>query len=330
MKKIAVITTGGTIAMKYDVKQGGYIPAVSGRELIDNLPQIKSLCEVELFEFSNIPSSAMTPEKMLNLTKKIKKILYNDSIDGIVVTHGTDTLEETAYFVDLCIDTQKIICFTAAMRNYDSIGADGPQNILSSIRVALNFEQNEINGVFVVINDEIYSPKEVTKIHSGNIAAFSSPFWGPIGYIDSDKVIIHHILKKETKLWPNKALQNVELLKIYTGMTDNMLNYYINNNNLAGLVLEGFGRGNIPSNLVDGLIKLVERGIYVIICTRVLKGGVVSEYASNGCGTHLKKIGLIFARELSSQKARIKLMLLLASGASKEVIIDSFNHTCPR
>ncbi|MBQ2114272.1 MAG: asparaginase, partial [Selenomonadales bacterium] len=165
MKKIILISTGGTIAMRFDQEKQGLVPAVSGAELIEAVPELSAELPLEVIEFSNIPSPHMTPTRMLALAKKIDRLATDDTVAGFVITHGTDTVEETAYLLDLTLNTTKPVCLTAAMRSGGETSADGPKNILTAVRTASDKAASEM-GVLVVMNEEIHAARSVTKTHS--------------------------------------------------------------------------------------------------------------------------------------------------------------------
>lgn len=181
MKKVIVFTTGGTIAMKYDAEKGGLVPAVSGADLAAAVPGLDKVADVEVREFSNVASCNMSPERMFALSHAIEEALKADDVAGAVVTHGTDTLEETSYFLDLLHPSEKPICVVGAMRGASDTSPDGPMNIYCAVKTAASDEARG-KGVLVVLNNTIHAAGQVRKTHSANPATFESPWWGPIGY----------------------------------------------------------------------------------------------------------------------------------------------------
>ena len=195
-KKVIVLTTGGTIAMKLDPAHG-IVPAVSGEDLVASVPGLREACPIEVMEFSNIPSPHMTPKRMFELGNKVEELLRHEDILGVVITHGTDTLEETAYLLDLVHNSEKPVCLTGAMRSAAEISPDGPVNLLCAVRTAASSEARG-KGVLVVMNEEIHAAREVVKSHSANTETFVSPFWGPLGVCEvahelgARVVAVHH------------------------------------------------------------------------------------------------------------------------------------------
>ncbi len=316
MKKIVIVTTGGTIAMTRDPVTGSSVPALRPDRHISHIEQLRTIAKTEHYDFSNVPSPHMTPEILWRLSTVVDSILQREDVSGVVITHGTDTLEETAYFVDLTINTPKPVVLTAAMRNIDELGTDGPRNVVSSVRVAVSDYAQEL-GTTVCVNDEIHAAVDVTKTYTSNIATFESPGSGPLGIIDEESVIIHRrpVFRKTYSV--DCIEQSVALLKTFVGDTGDLARF-LPEKGYKGLVLEAFGSGNVPVPVHDAVKWLIEKhSMPVIITSRCFKGRVLGTYGYTGGGRSLKNIGAIFAQGLSSQKARVKLMVVM--GMSKEV-----------
>lgn len=309
MKKIIVITTGGTIAMKYDEEVKGLVPAVSGDDLIKAVPALKGLAQIEVKEFANVPSGYMTPQMMFDLAKKIDAYAKDEAVTGFVVTHGTDTLEETAYMIDMAASTQKPICVTGAMRGASETSPDGPGNILAAVQTAVA-EDAYGQGVLVVLNDEIHTAAEVTKTHSTSVKTFDSPFWGPIGRVYFDRVVIKRHPLNLKKIKSDRIVDDVHLLKAVAGMDAYLLDCLIQKK-VKGIVVEAFGCGNVSPLIKRGIEEARAQGIPVVLATRVHGGSVVPAYSYEGSANSMKGAGLILANELSGPKARLKLMVLL-------------------
>lgn len=314
MKKVIVYAMGGTIAMSYNESLGGLMPTVTGHELISAVPTLKDICTIDVTEFSNEPSSRISPHKMFELAKHIETTLEDENVAGVVVTHGTDTLEETAYFLDLYIKSRKPVCFTGALRSFSDVSPDGARNILSAVRVAVS-EAARNMGTLVVMNDEIFLASEVIKIHSSNVKAFQAPEWGPVGYIDNKGVIFKHKPTSRLNIVPENVDVEVPLVKLYTGM-DNAYLDFLYEKGIDGLVLEAFGIGNISDIHVEPVKKFINKNIPVIISSRTL-GRTVAVYAYDGGGKNLKSLGVIFSGDITGAKARLK--LILALGMTKDM-----------
>lgn len=322
-KKVVVVSTGGTIAMRYDPTKQGVCPAVTGKELVEAVPPLKNLCPIEVVEFSNIPSPHMTPIKMFQLAKKVEKILSADNIYGVVITHGTDTLEETAYLLNLVLKTKKPVCLTAAMRNAADISSDGPKNILCAVKTALSKDAYG-KGVLVVMNEEIHSACEVTKTHAANPKTFASPFWGPLGYVDEDKVIFRRSPANITKVHTEQIIDDVHLIKLVAGSDDLFINFLVERQ-VKGIIVEGLGRGNVPPGVVPGIKLAIQNNIPVVLTTRTIGGRVLDVYGYEGGVKGLKELGVILGGDISGTKARIKLMLVLGITNDMKKLAEFFD-----
>jgi L-asparaginase len=307
--KIGVITTGGTISMRYDPALGGAVPAVSGDELLQMVPGVEKVASLELVEFSNLPSCQLTPTTMFELCHVIQTTIDRADIDGVVVTHGTDALEETAYMADLWVASDKALVFTAAMRNNSEMGADGPRNILASVRVASCADARSA-GAMVVFNSRILAARDTIKMHTSNLDAFRSPMLGPIGNVDDDRVVIFRRSLVRQQLRPDKIVTGVDLLRIYGGMDSELIFWSLERGN-RGLVIEAMGQGNVPPAILPGLRRWLEAGRPVVLVSRCPEGRALDTYAYEGGGKQLHNMGVIFGEDLTGQKARIKLMLAL-------------------
>jgi len=306
MKKVVIVTTGGTIAMTKT--HDGVVPFSGGNSLITQVPRLDEIAEIEHIEFENVPSPYMTPSMMWKLSRLVQNLVNRKEVSGVVITHGTDTLEETSYFLDLTLKTDKPVVFTAAMRNINELGTDGPRNVLSSVRVAAS-EKSKGIGVMVCLNDEIHAAREVTKTYTSNVATFDSPGYGPLGIVDEDEVIFFRKPLMRMHIETDRIEERVALVKTFTGDDGSLLKTAANMG-YKGIILEGFGRGNVPPKVADAVSEIIDR-VVIVITSRCFKGRVLDVYAYKGGGADLVKRGVILGQEVSAQKARIKLMIAL-------------------
>ncbi len=279
-------------------------------ELLNNIASELKEIDLLFYEFSMKPSPSITPLDMLNLAKLVKSYVISPDIDGIVITHGTDTLEESAYFLDLYLETKKPVVFTGSMRNFSELGFDGLSNLVSSIYVASHPESAHM-GVLVMMNDEINAASEVTKTHTLALDTFKSMEFGPLGIVDQNNVLYYRQTHyQRLTLSPEDIESNVEIVKVYSGASSLILNLLIDHG-VKGIILESLGRGNVPPQMVEGIARAIEKNIPVLLTSRCPKGRVLDSYGYEGGGHHLKQLGVIFTENLSSQKARIRLILAL-------------------
>lgn len=309
MKSILVVFTGGTFSMKIDEETGGAVPHFSGNDLISMMPEISKLAKISVFDFGKYPGPHMTPELMLELSKEISALIERQKYDGIVVTHGTDTLEETAYFLDLTLDTNIPVVVTGSMKNSSEPNWDGPMNLRDSIYTCLC--KNSVGmGVLVCLNGEINAASEVTKTHTEDIETFHSLDFGSLGFVEKGRVIYNRLPRKLEKITTDKINTEVTLIKVYAGM-DQTLFKFIAEANAEGLVVEAMGVGNVPPKAFEGIKFVLDKGIPVVLVSRCPAGETLDIYGYEGAGKWLHNAGVIFADYLNGQKARIKLMILL-------------------
>lgn len=324
MKKVAVVFNGGTISMKVDPRIQAAVPSLTGEEIMRMVTGIEKFAEIESYTFSNVPSPHMSPEDMMELSKYIKNLVSRDDIDGVVVTHGTDSLEETAYLLDLTIKNVKPIIVTGSMRSGSELGYDGPANLAASICTAIS-EEAKGRGVLVCFNDELNCASEVTKANSMKLNAFQSPNFGPIGIVDNNEVIFYRDSIKKQHIETNTIETKVDLIKCVSGLDSRIVRFCIEEGD-KGLVIEGMGRGNIPPKMVDGVAEAIDRGIPVVLVSRCFEGRVLDTYGYHGGGKELRNMGVIFGDNLPGQKARIKLMLALSKTDNIEEVREIFEN----
>jgi len=278
------------------------------------------IVEEDIFQ---LPSPHVTLHHMLDIQKRLSEAIDDDRYDGAVITHGTDTLEETAYFLELTLNAPFPIVLTGAMRPTDEIGSDGISNLQNAIWTALS-DDSKGKGVLVVMNEEIHTARYVTKTHTTNVATFRTPTFGPIGIVSKHEVRFYQkLIFDET--YPIEAItKNVGLIKAYAGM-DSTLFDALAAADIDGLVIEALGAGNMPPETLPGIKKLLEKGVTIVITSRAFNGIAQDIYAYKGGGKHLRELGAIFAPGLTGIKARIKLQIILEQKNSSELIKKSFD-----
>ncbi len=318
MKKVVVIFNGGTISMTVDPRIRAAVPTLSGEEIMSMVTGIENYAEIESYTFSNLPGPHVTPKLMMDLSKYVQSFLSREDICGVVVTHGTDSLEETAYLLDLTIDNSKPVIVTGSMRNSSELGYDGPANLAASICTAIS-EEARNRGVLVCLNDELNCAGEVTKSHSMHLNTFQSPEFGPIGVIDNNEAIFYRDNLKKDHIITDLIETRVDLIKVCAGMDAKLIDFCVQEG-ARGLVIEAMGRGNIPPKMAEGVKIAIKKGVVVVMVSRCFKGRVLDSYGYPGGGKELRNAGVIFGDILPGQKARIKLMLALASTTNIEKI----------
>lgn len=280
------------------------------------LPYLSPYAEVDMVDFANLPSPHMTLPLMVELYQKLIQYRDNNHYDGFVITHGTDTLEETAFFMDLVWPYTEPIVITGAMRSSNELGADGPINMVHAVRVAAS-DKSKGKGVTVVFNDEIHAAQYVTKTHTSNPSTFQSPGLGALGIITKKDVIYLHG-KPESHVLPITSInKKVPLIKMVAGFDAELLTC-LRQQKMNGIVIEAFGAGNVPPQVSHEIKNWIQAQLPVVIVSRCFQGIVQDIYGYEGGGGHLKELGAILCNGLNGQKARIKLLIALEQNWSYE------------
>lgn len=323
---VTVFSLGGTIAsISSGVAGNGVTPQLGASELISAVPGIELVANVEAVSFRQVASSELTFEDLSALAFEIDK-RFEEGTTGVVVTQGTDTIEETAFILTLLVRSQKPVVVTGAMRNPAMLGADGPANILSAVKVAASVEFNGL-GTLVVFSDEIHSARFVRKTHTSSLMAFRSPSLGPLGVILEGWPHLTYGIEriKPISIPTENAVPPVALHKFVLD-DDNRILEQIHRLGYAGLVIEGFGGGHVPSRSVEVLEHLA-LNIPVVLASRTGSGSTLREtYGFPGSEKDLLSRGLIGSGSLDGPKSRILLSLLLAAGYDTDRIRKFFAH----
>ena len=310
-KKILVLHTGGTISMQAD-DSGAVV--TSQDNPMNHVSNPLEGVEVHALDFFNLPSPHIKPKHMLALYQKIKE--EADHYDGFVITHGTDTLEETAYFLDTMEVPHKTIVLTGAMRSSNELGSDGVYNYLSALRVASDDKAAD-KGVLVVMNDEIHAAKYVTKTHTTNVSTFQTPTHGPLGLIMKHEILYFKTAEPRVRFDLDKIQGLVPIIPVYAGMTEELLDL-LPVDQLDGLIIQAFGAGNVPKETAQKLNALIQEGLPIALVSRCFNGIAEPVYAYEGGGVCLQNAGVFFVKELNAQKARLKLLIAINAGLRGE------------
>ena len=279
------------------------------------------IADLYVEDLYHLASPQITEREMLGIKNRIEEAV-KEGYDGVVVTHGTDTLEETAYYLELTLDIKIPVVVTGAMRSSNEIGADGLANLRSSLVVSTDDESRD-KGVLVVMNDEVHTATYVTKTHTTNVATFQTPTFGPIGLVSKNNVIYFQKLIKEEHYEVNTTEKKVYLLKAYAGMDEKLINA-VCDLGADGLVIEALGAGNLPPQTVSAVRNCIKKSIPVVFVSRAFNGVTQDVYDYEGGGKRFQQDGVIFTTGLSGQKARVKLMILLEASISFEKLRELF------
>lgn len=274
--------------------------------------------QVTSVDFLNVPSPHIRLEHMMALYQKIK--VEQANYDGFVITHGTDTLEETAYFLDTMAIPEKPIVLTGAMRSSNELGSDGVYNYRTALRVAAD-EKSADKGILVVMNDEIHAAKYVTKTHTTNVSTFQTPTHGPLGLVTKREILYFKTAEPRVRFDLTSISGTVPIIKAYADM-DSVLLDSLSHSAISGLVIEALGAGNLPPTILPAIQKLLNQNIPVVLVSRCFNGIAEPVYAYQGGGIQLEQEGILFVKELNAQKARLKLLIALNAGLKGQALTD--------
>jgi len=323
-QRITVVFTGGTIAMGVDPRTGGAVPLLNGEDLMTSMPDLKSVANINILNFCNKPGPHILLNDILDLSNTIKDLFAQNRSDGVVITHGTDTLEETAYALDLLTPCDNPIVLTGSMRNSSMISADGPANLFNSILTAAD-DASRCRGVMVVFNNEIHTARDVTKASATQLNAFRSPLFGPIGMIYGRSVQFVRQGGLREAIEVEKVSARVELIKFTLGMGTFLLEA-IRDSGIDGVVVEGAGVGHVSQEVAQAVKAIVATGKPVVLTSRCYESLVLEDcYAFVGSERYLRELGAIPAPGLSGPKARIKLILALSQTHDMNTIKHLFS-----
>jgi L-asparaginase len=315
LPRVHLITTGGTIA-------GGAAGSLKAEDFLGLVPDLGKVARLTSEDFVNIGSSRMTPEIQFKLAGRVNEIFRTDpDLAGIVITHGTDSLEETAFLIDLLVPPVRPVVFAAAQRPPRETDTDGPRNLLNAVRVAASPVAREA-GVLVTLNDEIHAALEVRKTHAIALDAFKSPWLGPVGYVDGGQVSMMRRPARHLTLRVSRIEPRVDLITLVSG-SDGHLERAAVAAGARGLVLEVFGRGNVPPSVMEAVKEARAKGVVVVFTTRTRGGRVeISDEA--------KKVGVVSGEDLDGLKARVLLVAALGETSDTPVIQGHFTTLAGR
>jgi L-asparaginase len=317
MKRVIVLSTGGTIASRFSPRDRGLVSVVCAEDLVKKIGVLDADLEVVTEQFSNVMSYCIDLDTAFRMAMRIDTLLKDLRVAGVVVTHGTDTMEESAYLSDLVVGSEKPVVFTGAQRQADDPASDGPYNLADAIRVAGSPEAMGL-GTPIVFEKTIHAARDATKNHSSRVGTFASAEHGQLGEIDEGKVIFQrHTIRRET-VKATRIEPRVDVIKMVMGSDDRFVRFAAESGAQA-LILEAFGRGNAPPVVAKAVADVVRRGIPVAVTSRAPSGRVAPIYAGGG-GADLAAAGALFSGDLSSVKSRVLVALLLGAGAGPSKI----------
>ncbi len=325
--RVVLLATGGTIASRFDPALGRTVATQRAEDLLASLPRAQGLCALEVVDFATVASFDMTCEFTRRLARRAQALVDRPEVLGVVITHGTDTMEESSYLVDLLIRGDKPVVFTGAQRPHDDPQADGPANLTDALRVAAAPQARGL-GVLLCFNGTIHAARDVTKFHTSAVETFRSPGLGALGVVDSDQVLISRRPAPRRVFEIAQLEERVELFRLSLGASLKSLEFCLRAD-VQGLVIEGFGRGNAPSGLTPLVREAVGRGVAVLMTSRCPAGRVQPIYGGGGGGRDLADAGALFVGDLKGPKARLLLMVLLSVPETRSRLAEILAELAP-
>ena len=305
--RVALLATGGTIACIAG-PDGRMVPGLTPEELVASVPALEEVASIRTETLRNVSGFDMGPERMVEVARRARELLLAGAVDGVVVTHGTDTTEETMYMCEMLageVTDRGPIVFACAMRASTESGADGPRNLLNAVRIASSSAARG-RGVLLTVNDRIHCASWVSKLNTLHVETFQSVRGGPVGSMQAGEPVF--VLDSPSSPRGRGSRGDVPLVKAYTGMQTDVFDWHLDRG-VDGLVVEGTGAGNVPSPVAPGIARLLDAGLPVIVTSRCPYGLPESPYGGAGGGASLDDLGVLRAGHLNGPKARLALMV---------------------
>lgn len=319
---VQFIATGGTIAMKVDPVTKGVVPAISGDDLMQTVPDAARFATIEVNNFSSMSANYVEAKWWSRLTKAVDDALARPEVAGVVIAQGTDTMEETAFWLDLTVKSDKPVVMIGAQRNASSADFDGPRNLLNAIRIATTSDARG-KGVMVAMNNQINAARSVTKTHTGNVETFKSGDFGFLGEVWDDRIVFSRTpLRRQHIDIGTAEMPRVEILAMFGGADGSLLRYAVDQG-AKGIVVQALGMGNMNVSMFEAVKYALSKNVPVVIATRVHNGRTMPLYGFPGGGKTTFDAGAVMAGDLSPQKARLLLMLSLHQGKTSKADLQA-------
>ena len=309
---IHLLFTGGTISMHRDTAAGGNVPAHGGEALVGFAPELARVGPYRIEDWARLPACHLDQDRLWALRERVRSVAESGEVRGIVVTHGTDILEETAYLFGRTLDPAVPVAVTGAMRTSSDAGWDGPRNLVDAAMVAAAPESRGV-GAMVVFHGRIFAGVTAAKTHATDPDAFSAPHAGPIGEVEAGRVLYERRASPGARsLSPDRLSARIALVPMVVGDDGSMLDLARSRHD--GVVIESFGSGNVPPGAVPAIGRWLDEGKPVVLASRCLYGTVVPTYAFEGGGAQTTAMGAIPAGPRTPSQARMELTIALSAG----------------
>ena len=331
MPRVRILSTGGTIASTAaDGETSGKTPTLSGDDLLETVPELDEYANIEVADVCRVSGFQVTVENLRGIVDAVEEAAA-DGVDGVVVTHGTDTMEETAYALDLAGDAvadSPVVC-TGAQRPADRLGTDGPANLLTAVRAAADARVRNGGGTYLAFDDELHAAREVTKSHTSALGTFESPGAGPVGEFSPDGLRFFREPRRYSTPIPDARPDpeiRVELVTNAIGVDGRRIARAVDDG-VDGFVVAGTGLGNTTAELAAAIADSIAEGLPVVLASRCHAGTTAGLYGGPGGGATLLEAGAIPGGDRQPWKARIELLLALAAGLDADEIRTQFEES---
>jgi L-asparaginase len=323
-RRVVMVFTGGTIAMRIDSNLGGAVPTLDAQGILERTRGLDEIADVDVIDWGRVPATHITFAQIIELAAILDRSLRRSDIDGAILVQGTDNIEETSYALDLLLESTKPVVVVGAMRNADEDGYEGPVNIRDAVRCAVS-PHLAGQGVLVVMSGEVHAADDVTKVSPSAYAAFESPNFGPLGLVDDGRLTVLRQRSSARRIMTAHAVEPIPLIRTHLGI-DGALVRLAQASGARGFVIEGAGTGNTPPDLLAACVDAMAAGLPVVMTSRCLTGRARPAYAFPGGSVTWRNAGAIFAEYLSGLKARIALSLALGAGMNRRALEEFFSR----
>jgi L-asparaginase len=309
---IHLLFTGGTISMQRDASAGGNIPAHGGEALVEFTQGLDRISPYRIEDWARVPAGHLGPDRLWELRERIREIVLSGEVRGVVVTHGTDIIEESAYLLDRTLPRAVPVAITGAMRTSSDSGWDGPGNLLGAAAVAAD-RQSQGVGVVVVFNGKVFTGRTAVKVHATHLDAFAAPHSAPIGRVQNGTVVYQARRTNDSSgtVDPRDLSPRVALIPMIVGDDGALLD--LARPTYDGVVVVGFGSGNVPPGAVPAIGRWLDEAKPVVLATRCPLGQVTPVYAFEGGGSRLVELGVVPAGPRTPSQARMELVISLSA-----------------
>lgn len=323
-QRCALITTGGTIVSRIDPVTRLAMPVLSGQDLLEAVGEEAG--DVEVHDFCRVPSPHLGPQQWVGLAPLAQSLLDREDIAGVVVSHGTATLEETAWFLDLTVQSDKPLVVTGAQRNASARDFDGPRNLLTALKLCRSPAARG-HGVLVALNEHVNAAREATKTHTVDVETFQSGEWGYLGSVVNERITFHRSPLRRLHLpLRSPELARVDIVPMYAGADGALVRAAVAAG-ARGLVIEAVASGHVNAAMHEAIVEMLQQGVPVVVSTRIPRGGTRVGYGFSGSSALLVEAGAVLSGDLSPWKARIVLMLALQQGIPAPEALAHFFET---